>query len=271
VLATQPLFLLQTPLRPRGKVLNGNASGEDASVSGGPNPTTFPHAPLDLEASKGFGKGCLLFVSPSGGHFADLNPLQYTEFTAYAALLAGGHPPIIQKSLVVRHRQTWKLREHHLLAPDTSLPGSGINSESDIEPLSGGDPLRSYFPSGVQMRETKDGVEVQEPNSKDVIRYHRTSCLPGSDKSRSPFVRDIIVTGEGHSAWGQFSLLGRVRPCDGFVSLCKEYVDGDRGKWLYRGYLVGNVNSNLAGRWRDTLTPTDIQGYEGCFAMSRRR
>jgi hypothetical protein len=29
---------------------------------------------------------------------------------------------------------------------------------------------------------------------------------------------------QGHSAWGQFSLIGRVRPCDGFISLSKEYV-----------------------------------------------
>jgi hypothetical protein len=82
-----------------------------------------------------------------------------------------------------------------------------------------------------------------------------------------------------------------VRPCDGFISLCKEYVrialpsfcdssvyiqrhlqvDHDRGKWIYRGYLVGNINSNLAGRWRDTLSPAAVPGYEGCFLMTRRR
>lgn len=48
-------------------------------------------------------------------------------------------------------------------------------------------------------------------------------------------------------------------------------VDGDRGRWLYRGYLVGNAHGNLAGRWRDTLSPPDVSGYEGCFAMNRRR
>ena len=50
-----------------------------------------------------------------------------------------------------------------------------------------------------------------------------------------------------------------------------EQVDGDRGKWLYRGFLVGNESGNFAGRWRDTLSPVDVPGYEGCFAMSRRR
>ena len=47
-------------------------------------------------------------------------------------------------------------------------------------------------------------------------------------------------------------------------------VDGDRGSWLYRGYLVGNTFGHLAGRWRDTLSPVEVDGYEGCFAMSRR-
>lgn len=176
--------------------------------------------------------------------------------------------------MVVRHRQTWKLREHHLLAADPSRSDSGIELDSDcVEPLPAGDPLRSYFPTGTQIRESRDGLQVQEPNRKDIILYQRASVVSDTCglESRGVAVQDIIITGEGHSAWGQFNLVGRVRPSDGFVSLSKEYVDGDRGKWLYRGYLVGNVNANLAGRWRDTLTPTDTQGYEGCFAMSRRR
>jgi len=85
-----------------------------------------------------------------------------------------------------------------------------------------------------------------------------------------PQIQDIVILGEGHSAWGQFNLFGRVRPCDGFVSFMKEYVEGDRGRWLYRGYLVGSINGNLSGRWRDTLSLPNGDGYEGCFVMSRR-
>ncbi len=48
-------------------------------------------------------------------------------------------------------------------------------------------------------------------------------------------------------------------------------VDNDRGQWLYRGYLVGVRDGNMVGRWRDVLSPSDSHGYEGCFAMSRRR
>jgi len=187
---------------------------------------------------------------------------QYTEFTAYAALLAGAPPHTLEKSLVVQHRQTWKLREHHLLSSDCC----GNN------PLPGGNPLRSYFPMGTEIKEDADGVAVREPTGPGPLQYHRATVYhsTGRVQSRSR-VQDIIITGEGHSAWGQFDLVGRVRPCDGFISISKEYVDGDRGKWLYRGYLVGDVNGQLAGRWRDTLSPPDVAGYEGCFNMSRRR
>ncbi|KAF9458704.1 hypothetical protein BDZ94DRAFT_74376 [Collybia nuda] len=198
----------------------------------------------------------------------------YTEFTAYAALLTGAPPQTLQKSIVVRHRQTWKLREHHLIAADP-YSDSGIDMDLDtVDPLPAGDPLRSYFPTGTQIREHREGIEVQEANCKNILHYQRartTSRQRSDDDCYTVCVQDVIITGEGHSAWGQFNLIGRIRPCDGFVSLSKEYVDGDRGKWLYRGYLVGNIHGNLAGRWRDTLSPADVPGYEGCFAMSRRR
>ncbi|KAF9262007.1 hypothetical protein L218DRAFT_960614 [Marasmius fiardii PR-910] len=195
----------------------------------------------------------------------------YTEFTAYASLLQGDPPSTLQKSLVVRHRQTWKLREHHLVVSsdsDSSRSDYGIGMDDTTDPvqlLSAGDPLRSYFPTGTNIREHEWGVEVREP-LKGPLHYRHAD-----QETLNARVLDIVITGEGHSAWGQFSLVGRIRPCDGFISLSKDYIDGDRGKWLYRGYLVGNANSNLAGRWRDTLSPVNVPGYEGCFTMTRRR
>ncbi|KAG7443289.1 uncharacterized protein BT62DRAFT_339178 [Guyanagaster necrorhizus] len=191
----------------------------------------------------------------------------YTEFTAYASLLAGAPPPVLQKSLVVKHRQTWKLREHHLLAKELVAGCLVPKSIDDFDPLSPGDPLRSYFPTATRIKEDCNGLEIEEPGGEPL--YYKRARLLQPDQQRH--VCDIIITGEGHSAWGQFSLVGRVRPCDGFISLSKDYVDGDRGKWLYRGYLIGNVDGNLAGRWRDTLSPVAVPGYEGCFTMSRRR
>ncbi|KAJ7271090.1 hypothetical protein C8J57DRAFT_1320679 [Mycena rebaudengoi] len=194
----------------------------------------------------------------------------YTEFTAYAALLQGAPPPILQKSVIVRHRQTWKLREHHFVGPTCLADDPSPVGPAGSDPLSAGDPLRAYFPTGTHIIESREGIAVRDPTRPAELRYRRAS--DGTHiNSDSPQVQDIIITGEGHSAWGQFNLTGRVRPCDGFISLCKEYVDHDRGKWIYRGYLVGNINSNLAGRWRDTLSPAAVAGYEGCFLMSRRR
>ncbi|KAF7321100.1 hypothetical protein HMN09_00197700 [Mycena chlorophos] len=197
----------------------------------------------------------------------------YTEFTAYAALLQGAPPSILQKSVIVRHRQTWKLREHHFVVPVEELEASAS------QPLSAGDPLHAYLPSGTRILEKSDCLMVYDPVTRKELRYTRpvdaSSVCPSQDELHDDrpkvAIADIIITGEGHSAWGQFNLVGRVRPCDGFISLCKEYTDHDRGKWLYRGYLVGNVNSNLAGRWRDTLSPVALPGYEGCFLMARRR
>jgi len=84
---------------------------------------------------------------------------------------------------------------------------------------------------------------------------------------------EILLTGSGHSAWGQFVLKGRIRSYDGLFSITKEYafdrIGGEtRGRWLYRGYCVGG--GNLVGRWRDTHTPEDLNGYEGNFLMTRR-
>ncbi|KAG5653549.1 hypothetical protein H0H81_012358 [Sphagnurus paluster] len=173
------------------------------------------------------------------------------EFTSYAHLLAGAGPSIVQRSMSVRHRQTWKLREHHLLCQGTKDSMESLDaSKSAVEtgaPLDPGDPLRSFFPAGTQIRETAEGILVLQPNREEVLNYRRAPSRRDEfleHKKEMDVVQDVIVVGE---------------------------VDGDRGKWLYRGYIVGDKNANYSGRWRDTLTPVDIQGYEGCFAMSRRR
>ncbi|KAM5532530.1 hypothetical protein V8D89_013817 [Ganoderma adspersum] len=190
----------------------------------------------------------------------------YTEFTAYAALLSGAPPTVLQRSLVAHHPHLWKLREHHLYAsddPDVPVP--------DVWPVAPGNSLRGYIPNGTQLSETSDGVSVKEPGRAEPVLYKTWASVRQVPEEQRGRLVDVFVTGEGHSAWGQFNLVGRIRPCDGFISLSKEYVDGDRGRWLYRGFLVGNAEGNLSGRWRDTLSPPDVLGYEGCFVMSRRK
>jgi hypothetical protein len=107
------------------------------------------------------------------------------------------------------------------------------------EQLALGDPLRAFFPPGIRIDEHSGCVEVHEPGKIAPLLYRRSSNAEVSGFER-PKIQDIIILGEvlnnfyflelflsllqGHSAWGQFNLLGRVRPCDGFVSFSKEYV-----------------------------------------------
>jgi len=276
----------------------------------------------------------------------------YTEFTSYASLLSGAAPQTLQASLIAQHRQTWKLREYHLLAEvpyssdairpsTTGLPvvdpfpstdknfGSAKRDGQGLQPapLPEGEALRAHLPpSGpLSIAETADKLTFTLPESyrgppqgmtpfstvsseasdrpgqgnysgKTVKSVYYKYC-PDSEKrnglegnaSYAARVKDVILMGEGHSSWGEFKLVGRIRPCDGFVYLAKEYTDGDRGRWLYRGYLVGagggagytpasasssafaTSDGHLVGRWRDTLSPINTHGYEGCFGMTRRR
>ncbi|KAJ2914010.1 hypothetical protein MD484_g6406, partial [Candolleomyces efflorescens] len=75
----------------------------------------------------------------------------YTEFTAYAAMLGGADPQFIQKSIVGRHQQTWKLREWHLIS----------DQEGGVDSLSAGDPLFSYFPVGCKLSETSEDLSAK--------------------------------------------------------------------------------------------------------------
>jgi hypothetical protein len=67
---------------------------------------------------------------------------------------------------------------------------------------------------------------------------------------------ELILSGTGHSAWGRFNLSGRVRLWDGLVYLLKDYAPENRGRWLYRGYVVGG--GSMVGRWRDTFSPVRL-------------
>ncbi|KAJ3542338.1 hypothetical protein NMY22_g3541 [Coprinellus aureogranulatus] len=161
----------------------------------------------------------------------------YTEFTAYAAMLSGASPQQIQNSIIGRHQQTWKLREWHLVQPDGA----------EIQPLSPGDPLRSFFIEGTRLTETEVGLAAQDPGSESPLLYTRAGTKHGK-------IVDVIITGEGHSAWGQFSLTGRVRPCDGFISLSKDYVS-----FCFRSQAI--ANRRLATDSTRRLTMTEESGY----------
>ena len=96
--------------------------------------------------------------------------------------MSGAPPSILQNSLVAQHRQTWKLREYHLLS------GEGLNGE----PLSAGNPLRSYLPDDMKLHERPDGIEIMEPGRNEALFYHK----PSRDDGDRSTVQDIIILGE---------------------------------------------------------------------------
>lgn len=125
-----------------------------------------------------------------------LSILKFTEFIVYSALLRGASPNSLRGSKVVCHRQTWKLREHHLLDNDASSSDSSVEMDREadfLRPLSPGDPLRSHFPAGSLVKEDRDGIRVQEPGKLGVLRYRRASFVRSEYKNA---VTDIIITGE---------------------------------------------------------------------------
>jgi hypothetical protein len=129
--------------------------------------------------------------------FADVicfHQLQYTEFSTYVALLSGDPPISLQNCLMVQHRQTWKLREHHLLV-------SQVDSSSITDPLSPGGALRSYFPVGTIFREDVNGVDVHEPGNSRTIRYERAGSKVGMTGDQTLTILDIIITGEVRSVY----------------------------------------------------------------------
>ncbi|KAI5119261.1 hypothetical protein M0805_007264 [Coniferiporia weirii] len=216
----------------------------------------------------------------------------YTEFHSFAALLAGASPSRLRDCVLAQHGQTWRVREHHLLAPSGGQE-SDQEQEQDTLSLPAGDPILGHMPVGATVIESDEGLNITLPTatSSDTLQpvkytYQRYNKDQSEGIGYDARVRDVILTGDGHSGWGEFRLVGRVRPYDGFVSVMKEYTGGDRGRWLYRGYLVGGGGDGgeegseseggagsgyLVGRWRDTLTPAETHGYEGAFALARRR
>ena len=97
----------------------------------------------------------------------------------------------------------------------------------------------------------EDVREEQEDEDGDyeILLTGSVSASASADLSRQLICH--LFDDQGHSAWGQFLLKGRVRSYDGMFSITKEYTPDSRGRWLYRGYCVGG---NLVGRWRDTHT-----------------
>lgn len=148
-----------------------------------------------------------------------------------------------------------------MLAPQSSASGLDLGRSNDMPvPLPAGDAIVAHIPEGTTVEDEPSQLQITLPSSfspapsasasagADLLprvytykRYcgpilddYRTDVDEGGrsedveeqalGKAYASRVLDILLTGVGHSGWGEFRLTGRVRPADGFISLMKEYV-----------------------------------------------
>ena len=116
-------------------------------------------------------------------------------------MLEGAPPHVIQRTVVGRQQQTWKLREHLLVTIDNasdSDSGIELDLDNNNNSLNPGNPLDAYFPAGTQIKEYRDGLTVQEPGCDRAFRYQRISTIEAQkrDIDDVAYVQDIIITGE---------------------------------------------------------------------------
>jgi hypothetical protein len=201
----------------------------------------------------------------------------FLEFDAFRDMLAG-HPAAIYAGPYGEQAQVWKLRETFVRPkPGTPADGPGLPLRGPM--VNAGFPadMRPFNPNAIATREP--GRSPEDATIDDALG-RQLAALPGyesipADEVEAALARaepgdnlGLLVTGVGHSAWGRFVISGHVRVWDGLLYLVKEYAPFQRGKWLYRGYVLGD--GAMVGRWRDTFTPEDYVGYEGTFMLKKR-
>jgi len=198
--------------------------------------TSDPHDPTTGLRQLGRPGGSIPLRGQVEGSFS--GRFSFYDFAAYRSMLVG-RVASAYEGAVSDQLQVWRLEEHVVRLEDGKVEG-------------GTGPI---FDGGF------------EPDWK--LANEERLLLPGEEPEADARY-EILITGRGHSAWGSFCLRGRVRSWDGMITLRKLYDadGGQRGQWLYRGYLIGG--NKLVGRWRDTFTDLQHVGYEGPFTLTRR-
>ncbi|KAL0952616.1 hypothetical protein HGRIS_006867 [Hohenbuehelia grisea] len=111
----------------------------------------------------------------------------------------------------------------------------------------GDDDDSAWLPIGLEWEPVDDGIRVFDPDKGTVTTYQ--TFHKELDGPLLGTVTDLIITGkpdrEFAAAWGDITLVGRVRLSDGLVVL---YGHSAFGQYLYRGYVISG--SNFVGRAR---------------------
>lgn len=116
-------------------------------------------------------------------------------------MLDGAPPPTLNKSLVARHQQKWRLHEYHLLLPEDLVESPESEVAVALEhprykPLSPGDPLRAYLPTGLVYEHDNDGMSVYEPGRVAHTFYHRCPAPEQITAEYAKRVREILISGQ---------------------------------------------------------------------------
>lgn len=206
----------------------------------------------------------------------------FLDFDAFRDMLSGQNgTKAVYTGPYGEQAQVWKLRETFIRPrdrqPRRGLPLRGLMTNAGFpdlrnfaaDPISGRAPGTSPEDATIddalaRQMEALEGYErVPESGLPAALAEADEAWASGRDSGLS-----LLVTGVGHSAWGRFIISGHVRVWDGLVYLVKEYAPYQRGKWVYRGYVLSS--DIMVGRWRDTFTSEDYVGYEGTFILNRR-
>ncbi len=84
-------------------------------------------------------------------------------------------------------------------------------------------------------------------------------CRDENAPDRPGWTKEIMIKGHGRTAWGEFTINGRVRSWDGLLILMIQYnEEGSIGKWHFRSYLRGG--DWMTGRWRETSIKENARG-----------
>ncbi|SJX60285.1 uncharacterized protein SRS1_11599 [Sporisorium reilianum f. sp. reilianum] len=191
----------------------------------------------------------------------------FFDFDSYREMLAGRMRSLYEGPFG-EQPQIWKIKEKIVrLGPGEVEGGRGsllaagyVASEPHVDSAAAAGTAASSGAAAAATMADAKGKSKALPQDWD-----RYPSFPDED-GRERY--EILLSGTGHSAWGRFVVRGRVRTWDGMLIMTKEYRPDGRGKWLYRGYSV--AGGKLVGRWRDTFTPDNMYGYEGCFLFQRR-
>lgn len=165
------------------------------------------------------------------------------------------------------------------------LPPSGVLTIAEVAdslvftlPESYESPPAGMTPFTTESTEAADRPGQSYQGSGKTVNYVYQRYRPDSEKhnglegdaSYAARVKDIIVIGEGHSSWGEFKLLGRVRPFDGLLHLSKEYVSTLSSSLAFTPFFVSLffnfTNPRDVPQKRKTRAPLHVRR---CVAVMR--